>query len=139
MRIVLDTNVLVSGLMLPDSIPGRIVRAWRSASFTLALSLPMLEEIGRVLRYPKIAARLGKVGIGELEVEHLLSLLQFQADIVDIGNVEANVPDDPNNAHILATYLAAKAEYLVSGDTDLLALRNTYSILTPQEFWQRCG
>ena len=57
MRIVLDTNVLLSGLMLPDGTPGKIVNAWRRRQFSLALSEPMLEEVARVLAYPKIRKR----------------------------------------------------------------------------------
>lgn len=59
MRVVLDTNVFVFGLMLPQSLPGRIVAAWRDGEFDLVLSEPMLEEITRVLAYPKISRRLG--------------------------------------------------------------------------------
>lgn len=139
MRIVLDTNVLISGLMLPESVPGRIVRTWRSASLTLVLSEAMLEEIGRVLRYPKIAKRLRSIGISEDEVEKLLALLRFQAELVDISETKAYVPADANDEKILATLIAAQADYLVSGDADLLALRAEYPIVTPQEFWQRCG
>lgn len=139
MRIVLDTNVLISGIMLPGSIPGRIVDAWRNSCFTLVLSDEMLDEISRVLHYPKIAKRLLAIGMNEEDLGHLLSLMRFQADFVDITQIEATVPDDPDDTKILATFIAGQADYLVSGDADLLALRDTYLVLTPQEFWQRCG
>ena len=45
MRVVLDTNVLVSGLMLPESRPGKIVAAWRAGQFDLVVSEPLLAEI----------------------------------------------------------------------------------------------
>jgi putative PIN family toxin of toxin-antitoxin system len=99
----------------------------------------MLDEIGRVLRYPKIARRLRSIGMAEDEVEQLLALLRFQAEWVDISETQAHVPADANDEKILATLIAANADYLVSGDADLLALRADYPILTPQEFWQRCG
>ena len=54
MKVILDTNVLVSGLMFPDSIPGIAVAAWREGRFDLVVPLAQLEEIGRVLAYPKI-------------------------------------------------------------------------------------
>ena len=54
MKVVLDTNVLVSGLMYPKSVPGRIVSAWREGRFDLIVSVQQLTEIGRVLAYPKI-------------------------------------------------------------------------------------
>ncbi len=48
MRVVLDTNVFISGLLLPNGVPGRIVKAWQQAQYTLAFSEPMLSEIERV-------------------------------------------------------------------------------------------
>lgn len=58
MKVVIDTNILLSGLMLPSSIPGRIMQAWRDNRFELVLSQFQLDEIGRVLAYPKIRKRL---------------------------------------------------------------------------------
>lgn len=54
MRVVLDTNVLLSGLMYPHSTPGKIVQAWQENRFEQVLSVEQLTEIGRVLNYPKI-------------------------------------------------------------------------------------
>ena len=54
MKVVLDTNVLLSGLMFPDGAPGRVVAAWREARFELVVSVHQLAEIGRALAYPKI-------------------------------------------------------------------------------------
>ena len=134
MKVVLDTNVLVSGLMLPDSVPGRIVAAWRGAQFELAMSEPLLDEIGRVLSYSKIQRRLRWGGD---EIARFLLLLRFKAEIVDIENENASVPRDPGDDPVLATLHAADADCLVSGDGDLLALRDRYPILTPAEF-ARC-
>ena len=49
MKVVLDTNVLLSGLMFPDGAPGRVVAAWREARFDLIVSIHQLAEIGRAL------------------------------------------------------------------------------------------
>jgi len=133
-KVVLGTNVLVSGLMLPDSVPGRIVAAWRGAQFELATSEPLLEEIGRVLSYPKIQ---GRLRWGQDEIARFLLLLRFKADIVDITGEKAGVPRDPGDDPALATLLAADADCLVSGDSDLLALRDRFPIQTPAEFVRR--
>jgi len=130
-KVVLDTNVLVSGLMLPDSVPGRIVAAWRGAQFELVLSESLLDEIGRVLSYPKIQ---GRLRWGQDEIARFLLLLRFKADIVDITGEKASVPRDPGDDPVLATLLAADADCLVSGDSDLLALRDRFPIQTPAEF-----
>ncbi len=134
MRVVLDTNVLVSGLLLPESGPGRIVAAWRGGQFDLVLSEPMLEEVGRVLAYPKIIRRLGWEPD---KVARYVSLLRFEAEVAEIGSVAAHVPDDPDDAPILATLVASGADCLVSGDEDLLRLAGEYSILSPGEFTRR--
>jgi putative PIN family toxin of toxin-antitoxin system len=134
MKVVLDTNALISGLMLPESNPGKIVSAWRNAHFDLVLSDPMLAEIARVLAYPKIASRLQWE---THRIEQFVLLLRFKTHIVEIEQVDAEVPDDPDDNMILATFLAGRAEYLISGDRDLLALQHRYPILTPAEFAKR--
>ena len=134
MRVVLDTNVLVSGLMLPESVPGKIVAAWRGAQFELVLSEPMLDEIGRVLSYPRIHARLGW---GKDEIANFLLLLRFKADVVDIAREKGRRTRDPGDDPVLATLLASGADCLVSGDGDLLALRDRYPVLTPADFARR--
>ena len=55
-RVVIDTNVVLSGLIKPDSVPGRVLRAWRDGSFRFALSEFLLEEIAVTLARSKIQA-----------------------------------------------------------------------------------
>ncbi|MBI4533743.1 MAG: putative toxin-antitoxin system toxin component, PIN family [Candidatus Melainabacteria bacterium] len=133
MRVVLDTNVLLSGLMLPHSIPGKIVRAWRNAHFDLVLSGPLLEEIARALAYPKIRKRLGW---SDEQIARFILMLRFMADIVSIKGVRTAAVSDPADRLVLATLIAGKAEYLVTGDKALLALQHAYPIVTPAEFAQ---
>jgi len=134
MRVVLDCNVFISGLMLPQSIPGKILSAWRGGQFDLVLSEPMLGEISRVLSYPKISRRIGWDGE---KIARYLALLRFEAAIVSIDGITADVPGDPNDTPILATLLAGKADCLVSGDDHLLCLAGKYPIFSPAEFVSR--
>ena len=134
MRVVLDSNVFISGLMLPQSIPGKIITAWHGRQFDLVLSEPMLIEITRVLSYPKISRR---TGWDDATIARYVALLRFEADIVNIVGITADVPNDPNDAAILATLIASKADCLVSGDDDLLRLAGQYPILSPSEFISR--
>ncbi len=134
MRVVLDTNVLLSGLMISESVPGRIVQAWRNAHFELVLSEPMLDEIARVLAYPKIRARLH--WDKEL-ITNFILLLRFKADITEIEATNVAVPADPKDTPVLATLIANEADCLVTGDSDLLVLRDSYPIVTPAEFARR--
>lgn len=133
LRVVLDTNVLVSGLAYPGSVPGRIVTAWRQGGLEVALSHYILDELGRVL------PRLPRIGLTPVEVRDLVDSLMFLADIVEPEGAEATELRDPADHPVLLTLLAAQANYLITGDKDLLALANRYPIVTPAEFWARHG
>jgi len=129
LRVVLDTNVLVSGLAYPGSVPGRIVAAWRQGGLEVGLSHYILDELVRVL------PRLSRVNMTAAEIRDLVDSLMFLADIVEPeGCQDANLRD-PADQPALLTMLAAKASYLVTGDRDLLALADRYPIVTPAEFW----
>ena len=131
MRVVLDTNVLLSGLMFSDGAPGRVVAAWREARFDLVISVHQLAEIGRVLADPKIRRILGW---DDRRIEQFIRQLYVRAEIVDLIGTSVEVPLDPDDAPILATPVAAKADVLITGDGDLLALRERHAIYTPAEF-----
>jgi putative PIN family toxin of toxin-antitoxin system len=130
-RVVLDTNVILSGLMSPQGAPGRIMAAWRDARFKVVISVHQLAEIGRALAYPKIRRILGW---DDQRIEQFIRQLYVRAEIVDLSGTSVEVPLDPDDAPILATLVAAKADVLISGDDDLLALRERYAIQTPAEF-----
>ena len=134
MRAVIDTNVFISGLMLPSSTSGRILGAWRTGHFSLVLSESMLTEISTVLRYPKIQKR---IVWDDDTISRYLTLLRFEAEIIDIQRTTARVPRDAKDNMILATLLASEADCLVTGDLDLLALADAYAILTPADFVSR--
>jgi len=130
-KVVLDTNVLLSGLMFPDGAPGRLVAAWREARFELVVSVHQLAEIARALAYPKIRRFLAW---DDRRIEQFIRQLYIRAQIVDLDEISVEVPADSDDAPILATLVAAKADVLITGDGDLLALREEYAILTPAEF-----
>jgi len=67
LRVVLDTNVLLSGLAYPSSVPGRILAAWRHGSVDVLLSVYILEELRRVL--PRLANR---HGLSAAEIDDLV-------------------------------------------------------------------
>jgi putative PIN family toxin of toxin-antitoxin system len=134
MEIVLDTIVLISGLAYPNSIPGRIVAAWDLHALSLAMSRFQLDEVARVLGYPKIRKLLGW---SDARIESFVRQLVLRAEVVEIAGMAAAVPRDPNDAPILATLIASCADVLVTGDSDLLALRECYRIGTPAEFARR--
>lgn len=133
LRVVLDTNVLVSGLAYPGSVPGRIVTAWRQGGLEVALSRYILDELVRVL------PRLPRIRMTPAEIRDLADSFMFLADIVEPDGTQEPKLRDPADQPVLLTLLAARADYLITGDKDLLALASQYPILTPSEFWTRHG
>lgn len=138
LRVVLDTNVLLSGIAFPGSLPGKILAAWRLGALDVVLSGFILDELKRVL--PRLSHR---HGLTPVEIDDLLEILSIQADVI-----EAQLPDeqqlrDVDDLPVLGTLVAAAqaggVDYLITGDKDLLALADRYPILTPADFWARHG
>ena len=133
MRVILDTNVLVSGLMYPKSLPGRAVTAWREGRFDLVLPLAQLEETGRVLAYPRIRRILQW---DDETIGRFLQQLYLRAEVVEPAP-QPVVVRDRDDLHVLEALASGAAELLVTGDEDLLELRNEHRIETPAEFVRR--
>ena len=132
-RVVLDTNVLVSGLAYPLGIPGRIVRAWQRGALGVVLSRYILDEMVRVL------PRLSHNKRSPAEIRELADRFLLKAEIVEPSGEVDEALRDKADGPVLGTLLAAKSDYLITGDKDLLALAGRYSIITPAAFWERHG
>ncbi len=133
MRVVLDTNVLVSGLAYPGSFPGRILGVWRQGGLKVVLSRYILDEMVPVL------PRLSRISLSPSEVRDLADSFMFMADIVEPVDEPDEALRDDADRPILGTLLAARASYLITGDKDLLVLAERYPIVTPAVFWERHG
>jgi putative PIN family toxin of toxin-antitoxin system len=133
LRIVLDTNVLISALAYPGSIPGRILNAWREGEVDLILSRYILDEMVRVL------PRLPRITLTPVETRDLADSFLFMAEIVEPSTEPDETLRDQADQLVLGTLRAAQADYLVTGDKDLLALGERYPIVTPALFWERHG
>ena len=91
-------------------------------------------ELGAVLAYPKLQKR---IQWNADDIARYLMLLRFESDVVSIEQEIAVVPLDSADNIILRTLLAGGADFLVSGDADLLTLSGQYPIITPADFAQR--
>ena len=135
---VLDTNVLLSGLAYPQSAPGRIVAAWRGGALDVVSSPYLLDELRRVL--PRLAHR---HRMSPAEQEDLVETLALLAESVEPGSAHlraagaAGLLRDAADVPVLAALPASGADYLVTGDRDLLALGDRHPIVTPAEFEAR--
>lgn len=138
LRVVLDTNVLLSGIAFPGSIPGKIMSAWRLGSLEVVLSDFIIEELRRVL--PRLGHR---HGLTSAEIDDLLDILSIQAEILAPHVPDEQLLRDTNDLPVLGTLLAAvragNIDYLLTGDKDLLVLADRYPIISPADFWARHG
>ena len=128
MKIVLDTNVLISGIYFSGP-PGRILAAWRSRKLQLAVSIEILEE------YLNVAERLAS-RYGGVKYEGILDLIIQNAQLVQSTDLPEPVSEDPDDDKFLACALASSTRIIVSGDSDLLKVSGYADIrfLTPKGF-----
>ena len=137
MRVVLDTNVLISGLLFPGGPPLRLLDAWRGGAFDLVLSDFVIDEMARV--WGHLAPRLKQT---PADLSDFLDMLYLRGELVQLdqamlAGAAATALRDPNDVPILATLLSSRADWLVTGDNDLLALADSYPILSPAAFVTR--
>jgi putative PIN family toxin of toxin-antitoxin system len=130
-RLVIDTNVLVSALLVGASLSAHLIELWREGRFDLLTSAEQLDELMRVTRYPKIRERLAPALAGRLINE----LRETAVPVKPLPVV--TICDDPYDNYLLAMSAAGGADFLVTGDKrDLLSLKlyEGARIITVREF-----
>ena len=115
-RVVLDTVVLVRGLINPNGVWGRLVFD-RAGDYRLVVSPPLLAEYLEVVARPELTRKFKSLPHHMRDILDLLS----QAEIVTFDELPA-FERDPEDAHVLATAVAGGVDYLISADNDLLDL-----------------
>ena len=133
MRAVLDANIFVSAIINPHGMPARILNVWRMQEFYIVMSQATLAEIGKVLRYPKIAKY---HRWSEERLQLFLDDLEYVAVMVP-GELSLSViSNDPSDDRYLECAVEGEAAYIVSGDNHLLKLDSYAGILivTPRIF-----
>ncbi len=119
LRAVLDANVYVSAYVRPEGPPGQIVeRFLRDAAFEVILSTAVVDEVLRALAYPKVRKSNRTKVEPELWFEDIVMLAEFVTDR-QIGAVSRDSDDDK----YIAAAIEGRASFVVSGDPDLLALK----------------
>ncbi len=130
---VLDTNVLVSALCLPGSLPAELLRRWLAREFILILSEQILAELVDVLGRPKIVRRFAMT---PERAQAFTQILRDLAVIVPGAMTIEAVVDDPKDNHVVACALEGGANVIVSGDRHLkdLGAYAEIPILSPAQF-----
>lgn len=129
----MDTNVVVSAVLSQGSPPDSILQSWRRGAFQLVTSAPLLRELQRVLARPHIAHRLGW---SAQERNSFLADFSESATVV-IPNKRLDVVKvDPADNRVLEAAVEGQADFVVSGDHDLLDIGSYegIEIVTPARF-----
>ena len=128
MKIVLDTNVLISGIFFSGP-PYQILKAWRQGKISFVVSEEILSEYQRVSlelarKYPVI------------DINKILQLVTIHSEIVDAGNCEISVCEDPDDNMFISCAITGGSGVIVSGDRHLLKISGYQNIrvLKPKDF-----
>lgn len=119
MRVVLDTNVVVSRFLSPHGTPARVLGLWEDGTIEVVVSEPVLEEYARVLAYDQIRAR---HRMTDDEFAAIISGFRAFAIVVEPTQRVDVVADDPSDNMFLEAAIAGRCEAVVSGDRHLLDL-----------------
>lgn len=130
-RAVLDANVFVSAILAPEGTPASVLRAVRENRFRLVVSVAILREVGRVLSYPRLVRRHGLSGES---IRSFLATISGAAFLTP-GSLRLRVAaEDPDDDRYLECAVEGLAYYLVTGDAQLLELREfeSTSVVSPR-------
>lgn len=131
MRAVIDTNVLLSGLFWRGA-PHHCWNKFAAGSSLLVASPELLDELATVVGRPKFAAIVARTNISR---EHLLDEVYRLSEVIEPTPLPGPICRDPDDDAVLALAVAANADWIVSGDQDLLSLREFQGIrvVNPEE------
>ena len=119
MKVVLDANIYVSSLINTQGNPKQIVAQWEQGRFDVLVSASIIDEIGRVLRYPRIVKRHRQ---DERSIQRFLELLSSQAVMVEPTVILDVIKEDQSDNRYLECAIEGKAQFIISGDKHLLEM-----------------
>lgn len=134
-RLVLDANIYASALMNSQGLPAKVLSiAVENPDFQLVISQQILDELQRILFYPKVRSRIHKL---DEEISHFLNALSICGHFcIQRHSYEVLVKEDPDDDIYLIAALESRAKYVVSGDNHLLKLKEIeeVKIITAAQF-----
>ena len=128
MKIILDTNVIISSFAARGLCQS--VFELCLDRFDIAISSSLIEEIRSVLK--------NKLKLPEILIKEILDYLTENAALYKTKALPSGVCRDPKDDHIIALAESAGADYIITGDEDLIIMKKHGStrIVTPRQFWQ---
>ena len=128
MKIVLDTNVFISGIFFSGP-PSEILKAWRDSKIQIILSQEILLEYQRVAE--ELSAKFPPVNI-----DAILELLTVYGEMFETKDISVNICEDPDDNKFIACAIASNTKIIVSGDKHLLKISGFkgISVWKPRDF-----
>ncbi|MDB5846946.1 MAG: putative toxin-antitoxin system toxin component, family [Rhodoferax sp.] len=134
MKLILDTNTVLSAIFKPQNRQAEVLSLWRANRFEWLTCTQQLEEFADVLSRPKIFSRIaGGSGTAQRLIEEMHTGCTFFQLLPPFAAVCRDVGDD----YLVALLVQARASYLITGDNDLLVLKNQFPIVSVPEFLDR--
>jgi putative PIN family toxin of toxin-antitoxin system len=131
LNVVIDTNVVISAAINPSGTPASIINAWRNGIFNWVTSGALLRELDRAFSYQRVLRRVHR----NVQVTPFLNEIKAGCTVLD-PEERLNIVSDTADNRVLEAAIASEAEYIVSGDAQLLALTKYegVQIVTPAQF-----
>jgi uncharacterized protein len=131
LRVILDTNVLISGIFFSGP-PSEILKAWRKGDVQFILSPEIVDEYSRVA---KILAN----DFPGIDINSIMTLILTNSEIIEAPTMPHQVCEDPDDDKFLTCALAGKCWVIISGDKHLLKISGYQgiNILSPRIFVDR--
>lgn len=128
MKIVLDTNVFISGIFFSGP-PAQILKAWKEQKIQIVLSKEILDE------YQRVAGELS-AKFPSVDIEPIIELLTIYGEVFETAGISVTVCEDPDDNMFLECAIASNSKIIISGDNHLLKISGYQGIdvLKPREF-----
>lgn len=128
MRVVLDTNVFVSGVFFKGP-PNQIVQAWRDGKIQFVLSIDIIRE------YSRVGKELSQQ-FPEIDLDPIIHLVYLKSDFISVAKLPEAVCEDPDDDKFIACALSGNTKVIISGDKHLLKVSGYHgiSVLSPRKF-----
>jgi putative PIN family toxin of toxin-antitoxin system len=131
MKVILDTNVLISGIFFSGP-PSQILRAWQDHSFQIEISSDILAE------YQRVAESLSSK-FPSIDIIPIIELFTVHCEFVDTHGVNISVCEDPDDDKFIECAVASKCKTIISGDKHLVKLTGYkgITVMRPRQFVDR--
>jgi len=131
MKVIIDTNVFVSGIFWSGT-PGKIIMAWIEDKLRLAVNQSILDEYLRVIEHLSQKYK-------HIDPEPIINMIMFNSELHQDLEFTTPLCRDPDDDKFIACALSAKTNNIISGDKDLLECDNLpkgIQVIKPNEFYQ---